>query len=83
MNVLKSIVSVGTIACSLPFAGCASKPQVLEAPYDELTFERAIPEPEAPKPVEIVEVPKPLPLPVRPSIAAFRRRSIDLRASGT
>ena len=63
MNVLKSIVSVGTIACSLPFGGCASKPQVLEAPYDELTFERAIPEPEAPKPVEIVEVPKPLPLP--------------------
>jgi len=63
VNVLKSIVSVGTIACSLPFAGCASKPQVLEAPYDELTFERAIPEPEAPKPVEIVEVPKPLPLP--------------------
>ena len=63
MNVLKSIVSVGTIACSLPFGGCASKPQVLEAPYDELTFERAIPESETPKPVEIVEVPKPLPLP--------------------
>jgi len=63
VNVLKSIVSVGTIACSLPFGGCASKPQVLEAPYDELTFERAIPESETPKPVEIVEVPKPLPLP--------------------
>jgi type IV secretion system protein TrbG len=63
MNVLKSIILVGAIACSLPFGGCASKPQVLEAPYDELTFERAIPEPETPKPVEIVEVPKPLPLP--------------------
>jgi type IV secretion system protein TrbG len=63
MNALKNTVFVGAIACGLPFSGCANNPQVLEAPYDELTFERAMPEPETPKPVEIVEVPKPLPLP--------------------
>src|SRR5215469_3711394 len=63
MTAVKSIVVVGVVTCSLPFGGCANKPQALEAPYDELTFERALPEPEAPKPVEIVEVPKPLPLP--------------------
>jgi type IV secretion system protein TrbG len=63
MNAIKSAVFVGAIACSLPFAGCANNAQVLEAPYDELTFERAMPEPETPRPVEVVEVPKPLPLP--------------------
>ena len=63
MTAVKSIVIVGVVTCGLPFGGCANKPQALEAPYDELTFERALPEPEAPKPVEIVEVPKPLPLP--------------------
>jgi type IV secretion system protein TrbG len=63
MNAIKGTVFVGAIAFSLPFGGCANNPQVLEAPYDELTFEKATPEPEMPKPVEIVEVPKPLPLP--------------------
>jgi type IV secretion system protein TrbG len=63
MRAIKSTVFVGAIACGLPFSGCANNTQVLEAPYDELTFERAMPEPETPKPVEIVEVPKPLPLP--------------------
>jgi type IV secretion system protein TrbG len=60
---LKGAIFVGALAYSLPLGGCADKSQSLEAPYDELTFERALPEPEAPKPVEIVEVPKPLPLP--------------------
>jgi type IV secretion system protein TrbG len=63
MRAIKGTVFVGAIACGLPFSGCANNTQVLEAPYDELTFERAMPEPETPKPVEIVEVPKPLPLP--------------------
>lgn len=60
---LKGTVFIAAIVCSLPLVCCASRPQGLEAPYDELTFERATPEPEAPKPVEIVEIPKPLPLP--------------------
>jgi type IV secretion system protein TrbG len=63
MNAIKSTVFAGAIAYSLPIGGCANNPQVLEPPYDELTFERATPEPETPKAVEIVEVPKPLPLP--------------------
>jgi type IV secretion system protein TrbG len=63
MNAIKTTVFAGAIAYSLPIGGCANNPQVLEAPYDELTFERATPEPETPKAVEIVEVPKPLPLP--------------------
>jgi type IV secretion system protein TrbG len=63
MRAIKSTVFVGAIACGLPVSGCANNTQSLEAPYDELTFERAMPEPETPKPVEIVEVPKPLPLP--------------------
>jgi type IV secretion system protein TrbG len=63
MTSLKSIVVVGVVTCSLPFGGCVNKPQSFETSYDELTFERAVPEPEAPKSIEIVEVPKPLPLP--------------------
>jgi len=43
--------------------GCATKLKGLDAPYDELGFEKAVQEPEPPKPVEVVEVPKVLPLP--------------------
>jgi type IV secretion system protein VirB9 len=35
----------------------------LEAPYDELSFQEALPEADPPAPVQIVEIPKVLPLP--------------------
>ena len=46
----------------LRLGGCATKLN-LEAPYDELTFEKALPEADPPTPVQVVEVPKVLPLP--------------------
>ena len=53
--------SVAVIA-AFSLAACATR-QGLEAPYDDLGFEQAILEPEAKKPVEVVEMPKVLPLP--------------------
>lgn len=59
---LKSAASTTAIAFALSLGACATKLN-LEAPYDEKTFEPAMAEPEAPKPVQVVEVPKVLPLP--------------------
>ena len=56
------LASAGTLALSLLLGGCATKLN-LEAPYDEMTFEQAAPEADPPKPVQIVEMPKVLPLP--------------------
>ena len=56
------LASTSAFALSLLLCGCATKLN-LEAPYDDMTFERAIPETDPPKPVEIVEMPKILPLP--------------------
>jgi type IV secretion system protein VirB9 len=54
--------SVSVLALALLLGGCATKLN-LEAPYDEMTFEQAAPEADPPKPVQVVEVPKLLPLP--------------------
>ena len=59
---MKNCASVSILALALAAGGCATKLN-LEAPYDELSFEKALPEADPPKPVEIVEVPKVLPLP--------------------
>lgn len=59
---MKSCASVSIVALALALGGCATKLN-LEAPYDELSFEKALPEADPPKPVEVVEVPKVLPLP--------------------
>ncbi|WP_407175361.1 P-type conjugative transfer protein TrbG [Bradyrhizobium sp. STM 3562] len=56
------LASTSILALSLLLCGCATKLN-LEAPYDDMTFEQAIPETDPPKPVEIVETPKILPLP--------------------
>lgn len=60
--VLARRASVSTLVLSLLLGGCATKLN-LEAPYDEMTFEQALPETDPPKPVEVVETPKVLPLP--------------------
>ena len=57
------LMKSAAVALPVSLAACAAQPRHLEAPYDELTFEQALPEPEPAKPVEVVEVPKPLPLP--------------------
>ena len=59
---MKNCASVSILALSLALGGCATKLN-LEAPYDDMTFEKAFPEADPPKPVEVVEVPKVLPLP--------------------
>ena len=62
-SIRKTVVSVVAITLTVPLGACATKLAGLEAPYDDLTFESASPEPEPPKPVAVVEVPKVLPLP--------------------
>jgi type IV secretion system protein VirB9 len=59
---INSGACVSAIALCLALGACATKLD-LEAPYDEVTFEKALPEPEPPGPVQVVEVPKVLPLP--------------------
>src|SRR3984893_9429755 len=59
----KCAASVVAITLVIPLGACATRPDGLEAPYDDLTFQSALPEPEPPKPVAVVEVPKLLPLP--------------------
>jgi P-type conjugative transfer protein TrbG len=59
----KSIVSITAVTLALSLGACATQPSRLEARYDELTFEQAAVEPEPTQPVQVVEVPKPLPLP--------------------
>ncbi|WP_024510698.1 P-type conjugative transfer protein TrbG [Bradyrhizobium sp. ARR65] len=56
------LASTSVVALSLLLCGCATKLN-LEAPYDDMTFERAIPETDPPKEVQVVETPKVLPLP--------------------
>ena len=58
----KSHASVSILAVTIALGGCATKLD-LEAPYDELSFEKALPETDPPAPVQVVEVPKVLPLP--------------------
>jgi type IV secretion system protein VirB9 len=58
----KSRASVSILAVAIALGGCATKLN-LEAPYDELSFEKALPEADPPAPVQVVEVPKVLPLP--------------------
>jgi type IV secretion system protein VirB9 len=58
----KSRASVSILGAAIALGGCATKLN-LEAPYDELSFEKAVPESEPPAPVQVVEVPKVLPLP--------------------
>ena len=59
---IRNCASASILALSLALGACATKLN-LEAPYDDMTFEQARPEPDPPKAVEIVEVPKVLPLP--------------------
>jgi type IV secretion system protein VirB9 len=59
---IRNCASASTLALSLALGACATKPN-LEAPYDDMRFEQARPEPDPPRPVEVVEVPKVLPLP--------------------
>jgi len=56
------LASINVLSLSVLLCGCATKLN-LEAPYDEMTFNQAVPETEPPRSVEIVEVPKILPLP--------------------
>src|SRR5579864_144598 len=60
---IRSAASVVAITLVIPLGACATRPDGLEAPYDDLTFQSARPEPEPPRPVAVVEVPKVLPLP--------------------
>ena len=59
---MRNCASASVLALSMALGGCATKLN-LEAPYDDMTFEQARPEPDPPKAVEVVEVPKALPLP--------------------
>jgi type IV secretion system protein TrbG len=58
----KSRASISILGAAIALGGCATKLN-LEAPYDELSFEKAVPEADPPAPVQVVEVPKVLPLP--------------------
>ena len=60
--IAKSAAAAVAVIAAFSLAACATR-QGLEAPYDDLGFEQAILEPEAKKPVEVVEMPKVLPLP--------------------
>jgi P-type conjugative transfer protein TrbG len=60
--VMRNCASASILAMSLALGACATKLNV-EAPYDDMTFEQARPEPDPPKAVQVVEVPKVLPLP--------------------
>ncbi|MGD5489557.1 P-type conjugative transfer protein TrbG, partial [Xanthomonas citri pv. citri] len=59
---LTKLASASTIALSFALAGCATKLN-LEAPYDDMVFEKGFPEADPPAPVQVVETPKVLPLP--------------------
>jgi P-type conjugative transfer protein TrbG len=59
---INGAASAAAIALTFSLSACATKLN-LEAPYDEMTFEPAIAEAEPARPVEVVEVPKTLPLP--------------------
>ncbi|WP_436210287.1 P-type conjugative transfer protein TrbG [Bradyrhizobium sp. LjRoot220] len=60
--VVKSRASVSLVGLCLLLGACAMKLN-LEAPYDDLVFAPGKPETDPPKAVEIVEIPKVLPLP--------------------
>src|SRR6266536_2075791 len=60
--VIKLGASVSLVALALSLGACATKLN-LEAPYDEMVFAPAKTEADPPKAVEIVEIPKVLPLP--------------------
>jgi len=60
MNPLCSIVALGTV---LLLAACAGKAPPPAIAYDSGSFTAATSEPTPPKPVQIVKVPEPLPLP--------------------
>jgi type IV secretion system protein TrbG len=62
-RVIKLASIILTVGLALSLGACAMRPDLIEAPYDDLSFAQAIPEPEAARPVEVVEVPKVLPLP--------------------
>ncbi|HVB16649.1 MAG TPA: P-type conjugative transfer protein TrbG [Stellaceae bacterium] len=60
MNPLRSIVTLGAV---LALAACAGKTPPPAIAYDSGSFTAAVPESAPPKPVQIVKVPEPLPLP--------------------
>jgi type IV secretion system protein VirB9 len=60
--IIKSRASVSLVALCLLLGACATKLN-LEAPFDEMVFEPGKPETDPPKAVEVVEIPKVLPLP--------------------
>ena len=60
--VCTKLASTSVLSLSVLLCGCATNLN-LDAPLDEMTFEKAVPETDPPKPVEIVETPKILPLP--------------------
>lgn len=58
----RSRASATMLVVAFALGGCATKLD-LEAPYDEMSFEKASPEADPPAPVQVVEIPKVLPLP--------------------
>lgn len=56
-------VSLAVLNLALALSACAGKHKVPEITYDDLDFDTAIYQPEPGKPVKIVELPEPLPLP--------------------
>ncbi len=54
---------LSTAIAVLVLAGCASKTPPPNIEYDSIDFSPALVEPEMPRPVQIIEVPRPLPLP--------------------
>ena len=66
---------LSTVIAALVLAGCASKTPLPRIQYDSMDFSPAIAEAEAPKPVQIVELPRPLPLPGQLKPCPESRRS--------
>ncbi|WP_136661368.1 P-type conjugative transfer protein TrbG [Nitratireductor sp. XY-223] len=60
---LRSGARLLALALPLHLAACAAKPDIPEIRYDNLAFDTAVRQQEPGKPVRLVELPKPLPLP--------------------
>jgi len=84
---MKPILKTSLI-CSgfLILAACASKPKVPEIAYDNIDYSPAVVEAEPIMPVEIVELPKPLPLPgqLKPALGKMTKKNkLDKRPPKT
>ena len=68
---MTSRIPLACLATALALGACANRPETLTVELDPEPFVEAVPAPDTPRPMEIVTVPEPLPLPgqLRPAPA--------------